>query len=85
MSFVDTYQWACVTGDSRRLVERYLDAFLYLANWGTRELIVRLPTYFYVWSTANCDEEHVGRATAVELRDRARASRTTRNRRRPGC
>jgi hypothetical protein len=24
-------------------VERYFDAFLYLANWGTSELIVRLP------------------------------------------
>ena len=30
-------------GDPRRLVERYFDAFLYLANWGTRELILRLP------------------------------------------
>ncbi len=25
------------------MVERYFDAFLYLANWGTRELILRLP------------------------------------------
>ena len=42
-SFVNTYQWGSFKGDPRRLVERYFDAFLYLANWGTRELILRLP------------------------------------------
>ena len=42
-SFVNTYEWGNFKGDPRRLVERYFDAFLYLANWGTRELIVRLP------------------------------------------
>ena len=42
-SFVNTYQWGNFKGDPRRLVERYFDAFLYLANWGTRELIMRLP------------------------------------------
>ena len=42
-SFVNTYEWGSFKGDPRRLVERYFDAFLYLANWGTRQLIVRLP------------------------------------------
>jgi hypothetical protein len=42
-SFVNTYEWGSFKGDPRRLVERCFDAFLYLANWGTRELIVRLP------------------------------------------
>jgi len=42
-SFVNTYQWGSFKGEPRRLVERYFDAFLYLANWGTRELIMRLP------------------------------------------
>lgn len=42
-SFVNTYEWGSFKGDPRRLVERYFDAFLYLANWGTRELMVRLP------------------------------------------
>lgn len=42
-SFVNTYQWGSFKGDPRRLVERYFDAFLYLANWGTRELMMRLP------------------------------------------
>lgn len=42
-SFVNTYEWGSFKGDPRRLVERYFDAFLYLANWGARELILRLP------------------------------------------
>jgi hypothetical protein len=42
-SLVNTYQWGSFKGDPRRLVERYFDAFLYLANWGTRELMMRLP------------------------------------------
>ena len=42
-SFVNSYEWGSFKGDPRRLVERYFDAFLYLANWGTRELMVRLP------------------------------------------
>jgi hypothetical protein len=25
-------------------MERYFDAFLYLANWGTRRLMLRLPS-----------------------------------------
>ena len=36
---MNTYEWGNFRGDPRRLVERYFDAFLYLSNWGTRELI----------------------------------------------
>lgn len=25
------------------MMERYFDAFLYLANWGSRQLMIRLP------------------------------------------
>lgn len=42
-SFVNSYQWGDFAGDPRRLVERCFDAFLYLANWGTRELALRFP------------------------------------------
>jgi len=42
-SFVNIYERGSFKGDPRHLVERYFDAFLYLANWGTWELIVRLP------------------------------------------
>lgn len=42
-SFVNHYEWGDLKADPRRLVEGYFDAFLYLANWGTRRLMLRLP------------------------------------------
>jgi hypothetical protein len=41
--FVNEYQWGDLKGDPRNMMERYFDAFLYLANWGTRQLMFRLP------------------------------------------
>ena len=43
-SLINTYQWGDFKGDPRRLMEQYFDAHLYLANWGTRRLMLRLPT-----------------------------------------
>jgi hypothetical protein len=43
-SFVNTYEWGNFRGNPRVLMERYYDAFLYLANWGTRWLSFRVPT-----------------------------------------
>jgi hypothetical protein len=42
-SFVNTYEWGSFKGDPGKLVEKYFDAHLYLANWGTREVMLRLP------------------------------------------
>lgn len=42
-SFVNTYEWGDFRGDPRTLIEGYFDAFLYLTNWNTRELMIRLP------------------------------------------
>jgi len=42
--FVNEYQWGDLKGDPRKMVERYFDAYLYLANWGTRQVMFRLPT-----------------------------------------
>lgn len=44
-SFVNTYEWGDFKGDPRTLMERYFDAHLYLANWGTRQLMLRLPKH----------------------------------------
>jgi hypothetical protein len=41
--FVNEYHWGNFRGDPRAMMERYFDAFLYLANWGTRQLMFRLP------------------------------------------
>jgi hypothetical protein len=41
--FVNEYQWGDLKGDPLEMVTRYFDAFLYLANWGTRQLMFRVP------------------------------------------
>lgn len=42
-SFTNHYEWGDFTGDPQRLMERWFDLHLYLANWGTRRLMMRLP------------------------------------------
>ena len=42
-SFVNVYNYGDFRGDPEELVEKYFDAFLYLANWGTRWLMLRVP------------------------------------------
>ncbi|MDG4790458.1 hypothetical protein O7626_31855 [Micromonospora sp. WMMD1102] len=51
-SFVNSYHWGNFKGDPQGLVEQYYDAFLYLANWGTRQLMLRLPISSLDLSTA---------------------------------
>ncbi len=51
-SFVNTYHWGSFRGDPRVMVQRYFDAFLYLANWGTHELMLRLPARLLDLDTA---------------------------------
>jgi hypothetical protein len=41
--FVNHYEWGSFKGNSSAWMEKYFDAFLYLANWGTHELMLRLP------------------------------------------
>jgi hypothetical protein len=42
-SFVNVYNWGNFRGNPARLMERYFDAFLYVSNFGGRELMLRLP------------------------------------------
>ncbi len=42
--FVNEYHWGDFKGDIDRLMAKYYDAFVYFANWGTRNLRFRLPT-----------------------------------------
>lgn len=41
--FTNHYEWGNFKGDPGAWMARYFDAFLYFANWGTRELMLRLP------------------------------------------
>lgn len=43
-SFVVEYNYSSFRGKPEQLMERYFDAFVYVANWGTRRLMLRLPT-----------------------------------------
>lgn len=42
-SFVNHYEWGDLKGDPRKFMERWFDLHLYLANWGSRRLMMRLP------------------------------------------
>ena len=54
------YSFGNFRGDPGRLLEEYFDAYLYAANWGTRELAFRLPRALLDAETARryCAEEH---------------------------
>ncbi len=42
-SLVNVYYFGDFKGDPDRLMDRYFDAFLYVANWGTHRFMLRLP------------------------------------------
>ena len=41
--FVNEYNWGDFRGNPLKLVEKYFDAFLYVANWGTRWMMLKVP------------------------------------------
>lgn len=56
-SFVNDYAWGDFKGNEDAWMEKYFDAFLYLANWGTHVLKLRLPSRVLDSTTAKayCD------------------------------
>ncbi len=42
-SFTNEYHWGDFKGDPYEMMRRYYDAHLYLANWGTHQIMLRLP------------------------------------------
>lgn len=57
--FVNEYNWGDFKGDPDEWMEKYFDAFLYLANWGTRTLKLRVPLQLIDSETvsAYCDSD----------------------------
>jgi hypothetical protein len=41
--FVNVYNYGDFRGDPLELMRKYFDAFVYVANWGTYQLMLRLP------------------------------------------
>ncbi len=74
-SFTNFYNFGDFKGDPSVWMEKYFDAFLYLANWGTRILMFRLPRRSLEIKTAKlyCDGEAAsvrvkGEFTILEFR-----------------
>jgi hypothetical protein len=42
-SFTNEYHWGNFRGDPHLMMQRYYDAHLYLANWGTHQIMLRVP------------------------------------------
>jgi hypothetical protein len=40
---VFTYSYSDFPGDPQKILQKYFDAMLYLTNWGTKQLVFRLP------------------------------------------
>lgn len=51
-SFVNDYAWGNFKGNEDAWMEKYFDAFLYVANWGTHVLKLRLPVRLLDVATA---------------------------------
>lgn len=50
--FVNHYEWGDLKGDPWVWMERYFDAFLHVANWGTHWLMLRFPRHVLDLPTA---------------------------------
>ena len=42
-SYVNVYHYGDFRGSPKKWMERYFDAFVYVANWGTHWLMLRVP------------------------------------------
>ncbi|MGA9511809.1 MAG: hypothetical protein WBV55_24525 [Candidatus Sulfotelmatobacter sp.] len=50
-SFTNHYEWGDLKADPLKLLEKYFDVFLYVANWGMRAFYLRLPQEFVDYKT----------------------------------
>jgi hypothetical protein len=66
-SFVNDYSWGSFKGNENAWMEKYFDAFLYLANWGTHVLKLRLPSSLLDLKTA--EEYCVGENASAWQKD----------------
>jgi hypothetical protein len=60
-SFINEYHWGDLKGSPDRWMEKYFDAFLYLANWGTRIFKLRVAAQLLDLETAKqfCASENL--------------------------
>ena len=60
-SFTNEYHWGDFRGDPDRMMRRYYDAHLYITNWGTHRVMLRLPRTLLPVKAAEryCIDPHV--------------------------
>ncbi len=63
--FVNHYEWGDFKGDPSAWMAKDFDAFLYVANWGTRELMLRFPRRVLDLATA---KNYCGGAASAKSR-----------------
>lgn len=75
--FTNEYQWGSFRGDPEKMMASYFDAFLFLANWGTRHLMFRIPRIALDAEYAGqyC---YTGAASLIETDDSSGTTWTTR-------
>lgn len=69
-TFVNEYHWGDFKGNPDRWIETYFDAFVYVANWGTRRLMFRLPCKARAaatWSGSNVKIRASGAYTIISF------------------
>ncbi|MEJ2625346.1 MAG: hypothetical protein P8Z80_12605 [Pseudolabrys sp.] len=64
-SFTNSYEWGDFKGDPARLMENWFDLHLYLANWGSRRLMIRWPVHLV---DRNLLDAFLGEVDGAELR-----------------
>jgi hypothetical protein len=52
VSLTNVYHFGNFKGNPDRLMDQYFDAHLYLANWGTRRFMLRLPARSFPLASA---------------------------------
>jgi hypothetical protein len=67
-SFTNEYEWGDFKGHPDLMMQRYYDAHLYLANWGTHRIMLRLPRTLLDPETAGqyCVDDQVTLAATRE-------------------
>lgn len=64
-SFTNDYSWGSFKGNEDAWMDKYFDAFTYVANWGTQALKLRLPSRLLDFKTA---QEYCAGDSAVAWR-----------------
>jgi hypothetical protein len=64
-SFTNSYEWGNFKGDPAKLMENWFDLHLYLANWGSRRLMIRWPARLV---DRNLLDAFLGEVDGAELR-----------------